>query len=111
VLQLTEVATLCRLTLNVTTPLSSYTDGYTPFARFTPDLELGDGVWELQTIHQRRLWLEVMAREVRGVSRAQAFVALGAVDVLNALGLEDAAIALRSGDYELACVQWINGRA
>lgn len=109
-LELTNVVSLCRLTLSVATPLSSFTTGFARLGRGDPDVELREGVWEVQ-VPTGRVWLEVTLHEVRACSRAQAFVALGAVDALGALGLDDAAIALQSGDYELACVQWISGRA
>lgn len=43
-------------------------------------------------------------------SKAEAYCALGAVEVLRELGLEDAAISLATGDFDHASVQMIQER-
>lgn len=123
-----HVRSLCRLTLSKSAPLSSYTKGFIELPRVLPfasggqrggppsmqvedtDIPLTPGVWECVTTVKRSYVLVSEALDVTVVSRAQAFVALGAVEELLAMGLEDAAVALKSGDYELASVQWINER-
>jgi hypothetical protein len=104
---------LCRLELSLPTPLSEYTRGFTPLAAPSQELDaevtLPAGVWGLSAGRPAYLLVGLRA-EVSVLTRAQAFCALGAVAALQALGLEDAAVALASGDYDLAMVQWLMER-
>lgn len=53
------------------------------------------------------LFLVVRADTLQIVTKAQAYCALGAVQSLQDLGLEDAAVALSAGEFDLASVQVI----
>jgi len=55
-------------------------------------------------------YLEVEPGTARWISEAEALVRLGAIDQLLALGLEDAAVALRMGELDAARVQWLRWR-
>ncbi len=66
-------------------------------------------MWALGT--PRPSYLRVgLEAEVEVISRNRALCLLGAVEALQALGLEDAAVSLAAGCYEPAAVQWLELR-
>jgi hypothetical protein len=67
---------------------------------------LNDGVYS----EDSGKYLAVVGNEATSVTEAEALVRLGAVSSLLALGLEDAAIALKSGDLVNARYQWLRYR-
>ena len=77
---------------------------------FEPTLTLPPGVWACTSLKRRSHFLVATVDDVREVTRAQAFCALGAVEALQALDLHDAAVSLLSGDYDNAATQWIADR-
>jgi hypothetical protein len=56
-------------------------------------------------------YVAVTHDEARWVTEAKALEALGAVAALQAMGLDDAAVALSMGDLDAARVQWLRRRS
>jgi hypothetical protein len=55
-------------------------------------------------------YVAVTHDEAQWVTEAKALEALGAVAALQAMGLDDAAVALSMGDLDAARVQWLRRR-
>lgn len=117
------IASLCRLVLDPLSPLTPRTHGMERVK--PPEHRLGDGVWwariNIEPQHRKMpfggntlsgedLYFVVAGATLRIVNKAEAYVALGAVEALHAMGLGDAAVSLSAGDFDHASVQVIAER-
>ena len=100
------VVDVCILALDEASPLTPRAGPVRRPDRGKERVRLEPGVW---WVRRKRVvpeeYLCVEPRSARVVSRAEAYCLLGALEVLQALGLEDAAVSLRAGDFDLASVQ------
>ena len=100
------VVDCCLLALDEASPLSPRAAQYVRPGRGKDRVRLDPGVWGVRRQPGTpEEYLHVEALSVRVVSKAEAYCALGALEVLQALGLEDAAVSLKAGDFDLASVQ------
>ncbi|MFO0601224.1 MAG: hypothetical protein U0228_38295 [Myxococcaceae bacterium] len=123
-----EAASMYRLAIDPARPLYPLGESVT-FPRRAPKVvKLAAGLYQV-VIMPRRLapargqptpppaalepvtaWVDVKNGEAEQVSEAEALKRLGAVERLNELGLEDAAVSLQLGDLTNARYQWLRLR-
>ena len=100
------VADCCQLALDEASPLSPRAKQYVRPGRGKERVRLEPGVWWVRRASATpEEYLHVELLSVRLVSRAEAYCLLGALEVLQELGLEDAAVSLKAGEFDLASVQ------
>jgi hypothetical protein len=108
------VSSLCKLELDRLSPLTPRTNGFEQLRpkNNPPDLvlKIEDGVWWCSVQGHPEQYLVVKGDTLLIVTKAQAYCGIGAVELLQDMGLEDAAIALSAGQFDLASVQVIAER-
>jgi hypothetical protein len=117
-----EPSLIRRLALNPASPLYPYVVDRVSWPKQGPfEATLKPGHYVIESLRQpfgalREArsgvfrYLAVTPGAAAWVSEAMALEALGAVEALKALGLEDAAVTLSMGDLDGARVQWLRQR-